>query len=165
MSLLEIEPKGLQALATHCGGWSKDVAVTTVPSAPSASAQATAAAVGILHAVTGATGGVLSGRMSANSGHLQSTAQEFAAQDERGAGDLKTVGEESAAASILGAMAGGPPVGGDRGLASSTDGLTGSLLPDKTDWILGGAGATGQLITDKVAALTREGLADSGKGG
>jgi len=47
---------------------------------------------------------------------------------------------------------------------SAADGLPGSLLPDKTDWILGGAGATGQTITDKVAELTRRSIANGGDG-
>ena len=48
--------------------------------------------------------------------------------------------------------------------ADNSAGLPGSLLPDKTDWILGGAGVTAQTITDKVAGLTRSSLANGGNG-
>ena len=43
-------------------------------------------------------------------------------------------------------------------------GVPGSLMPDKTDWILGGAGATGQAFADKIAELTRRSLATGGDG-
>jgi hypothetical protein len=46
MSLLTLEPAGLQALATHFEGWSADVAVSATPTVPAASIQATAAARG-----------------------------------------------------------------------------------------------------------------------
>jgi hypothetical protein len=37
-------------------------------------------------------------------------------------------------------------------------------MPDKTDWILGGASATGQAFADKIAELTRRSLATGGDG-
>lgn len=95
MSLLKADPKGLQALAKHCEGWSGEVAGAAAPSAPAASAQATAAAVNAVHAIAGSTGGVLATRMSANGGHLSTTAQQFAAHEEIGAQDLKSVATAS----------------------------------------------------------------------
>jgi len=164
MSLLKVGHAGLQTLAIDCHGWSSDVAGTGAPSAPSASAQATAAAVGAVHAGTGVVGGVLSTRMTSNGGQLSATAQELSAQDQAGAQELRGVHEKSAADAILGAMAGGPAGGDEKPLVGASAGLPGSLLPDKTDWILGGAGATAQTITDKVAGLTRSSLANGGNG-
>ena len=48
--------------------------------------------------------------------------------------------------------------------AAGSSALPGSLSPDKTGWILGGAGATAQAFTDKIAELTRRGLETGGEG-
>ncbi|MCB0931400.1 MAG: hypothetical protein KDB71_05810 [Mycobacterium sp.] len=65
---------------------------------------------------------------------------------------------DSVSDELLRNMADGGPSG------TGTPGLPGSLLPDETDWILGGAGATAQTFTDKIAELTRRGLDTGGDG-
>jgi hypothetical protein len=68
-------------------------------------------------------------------------------------------GQKSVTDTLLSNMADGGKSAG----AGST-GVPGSLMPDKTDWILGGAGAAGQTVTDKIADITRRGLATGGDG-
>jgi hypothetical protein len=102
--------------------------------------------------------------MTSNGGQLSTTAREFSAQDQAGAQELRGVHEKSAADTILGAMAGGPAGGDEKPLAGASAGLPGSLLPDKTDWILGGASATAQGLTDKVAALTQTAVGEAADG-
>jgi hypothetical protein len=53
---------------------------------------------------------------------------------------------------------------GGKAAGAGPAGVPGSLMPDKTDWILGGAGATGQAFADKIAELTRRSLATGGDG-
>lgn len=53
---------------------------------------------------------------------------------------------------------------GGKSAGVGSAGPAGSPLPDKTDWILGGAGAAGQTFTDRIAELTRRGLAAGGDG-
>lgn len=88
MSLLTVDPAGLQALATNCEAWSVHVAANTSPRTPTASVQATAAAVGAVHVATGATGAVLGSRLTANAVHLSDTAAAFAAEDAGDAAEL-----------------------------------------------------------------------------
>lgn len=88
MSLLTVGPTGLQTLATHCEAWSAHVAVTCPPAAPTASFQATAAAVGAVHVTTGATGEVLGTRLTANAGHLNGAAAGFSGEDAEDAATL-----------------------------------------------------------------------------
>jgi len=68
-------------------------------------------------------------------------------------------GQKSVTDTLLSSMA-----DGGKSTGAGSVGLPGSVLPDKTDWILGGAGAAGQTFTDKVAELTRRGLETSGEG-
>jgi hypothetical protein len=53
---------------------------------------------------------------------------------------------------------------GGKAASAGPAGVPESLMPDKTDWILGGAGATGQAFADKIAELTRRSLATGGDG-
>jgi hypothetical protein len=53
---------------------------------------------------------------------------------------------------------------GGKAASAGPAGVPESLMPDKTDWILGGASATGQAFADKIAELTRRSLATGGDG-
>lgn len=88
MSLLTLGPTGLQSLATHCEGASAEVAIGSTPAVPSASAQATAAAVTAVHTSTGLTGTTLSGRMTTHSTRLNTVAGGFSANDSQDAASL-----------------------------------------------------------------------------
>lgn len=68
-------------------------------------------------------------------------------------------GQKSVTDTLLASMA-----EGGKSAGAGSAGLPGSLMPDKTDWVLGGAGATAQTFSDKIAELTRRGLETGGDG-
>jgi len=68
-------------------------------------------------------------------------------------------GQKSVTDTLLSNMA-----DGGKSAGAGSAGVPGSLMPDKTDWILGGAGATAQTFTDKIAEVTRRGLGTGGDG-
>lgn len=88
MSLLKLAPTGLQSLATHLAGASSEIAVSSTPAVPSASAQATAAAVTAVHTGTGLTGTTLSGRMTTHATRLNTVSGGFKANDTNDAASL-----------------------------------------------------------------------------
>lgn len=88
MSLLKVGPAGLETLATHCDGWSAEVAGRAAPTCPAASVQATAVAVNALHTSTGVSGVTLATRMTTHGTHLTTVAGRFTAEDTHDATDL-----------------------------------------------------------------------------
>ncbi|MCX2929239.1 type VII secretion target [Mycobacterium sp. CVI_P3] len=92
MGLLDVDPAGLQALATRCRSWSAGVAATTPPTSSAGSCQATAAAVNLVHAATATAGAQLATRIQTVASSLTTAAAHYSSTDDSSASDLAALG-------------------------------------------------------------------------
>ncbi|WP_396924699.1 type VII secretion target [Mycolicibacterium sp.] len=88
MGLLDVDPAGLQTLATQCQSWSVGVAASAPSASPAPSSQASAAAVDLVHSEAAMAGAALAGRIQSVATSLTTAAVQYTSTDDSSASEL-----------------------------------------------------------------------------